>query len=258
MENARFTSRDAYREYQETIARRAILPLLKDGGIDLRDKRLLDVGCGTGGMTAVWAAGGARTVGLDIDAPRLAGLEGAFVAGDVTQAPFRDGSFDLVFAHDCLEHVRALDAALSEIARVLAPGGTAFVTFPPFFSAYGGHQQGSRLWLKFLPFGHLLPSRLWLSLAGDSPYASVFRGLSRLSLWRFESAVKTSPLANEKRFAFIIRPEVALRAGLPKIGASVLGRLPLLRELVVGGAFYVLRRGVDGGERKMRGQEAST
>jgi len=242
----RFSSQDAYRDYQQSVARKAILPLLHRARITLRDKRLLDVGCGTGGMTAVWAAEGARTVGLDIDAPRLAGLQGRFVAGNVTQLPFRDGAFDLVFAHDCLEHVGALDAALSEIARVLAPGGTAFVTFPPFYSAYGGHQQGSRMWLKYLPFGHLLPSRLWLSLAGNSPYSAMFRSLSRLSLRRFESAVKSSPLVIEKQFTFIIRPEVALRAGLPEIGASVLGRLPILRELAVGGAFYVLGRADDG------------
>ena len=217
---SRFSSSDAYRGYQQRIAREGLLPLLAATGISLSGKRLLDVGCGTGGMTTVWRSEGARAVGMDIDASRLVGLPSGFLAGDVTRLPFRDGAFDLVFAHDCIEHVPDLGAALSEIARVLADDGRAFITFPPFYSAYGGHQQGSRSWVKYLPFGHIMPSRLWLALAGSGRYSAMFRGLSRLSMSRFERALPARGLAVEKRFAFIIRPEVALRAGLPSVGAS--------------------------------------
>src|SRR5262249_57115538 len=59
--------------------------------------------------------------------------DGSFVgtaAGDATAMPFPDGSFDVVIAAEVLEHIPADRAALREITRVLAHGGTLAVTVP--------------------------------------------------------------------------------------------------------------------------------
>ena len=54
----------------------------------------------------------------------------ATVRMDITRLPFGDGRFDAVFACDVLEHVVDDRAALSELRRVLAPGGVAVLTVP--------------------------------------------------------------------------------------------------------------------------------
>lgn len=97
----------------------------------------LDLACGTGDIALALARGGAPTVGLDITRRMLAlardkvhaSSGGAslapirFVCGDMCALPFPDASFSLVTTGYGLRNVPDLDRALTEIARVLAPGG---------------------------------------------------------------------------------------------------------------------------------------
>jgi SAM-dependent methyltransferase len=56
------------------------------------------------------------------------------VAGSVTEIPFASGAFDLVFSFDVLEQlpVESVAGAMSEMSRVLRPGGTLFMRAPAF------------------------------------------------------------------------------------------------------------------------------
>jgi len=97
--------------------------------------KLLDVGCGPGTITVDLARRLApgRVVGLDASeeivrhATGLAFDEGVhnvvFQAGDVYALDFPDASFDIVHAHQVLQHVANPVAAMREIRRVLKPGG---------------------------------------------------------------------------------------------------------------------------------------
>jgi ubiquinone/menaquinone biosynthesis C-methylase UbiE len=96
---------------------------------------LLDVGCGPGTITADLAAlvGSGQVVGLDReDGPlvsaraeaEIRGLTNAsYVAGDVYALDFPDETFDIVHAHQVLQHLTDPVAALREMARVTRPGG---------------------------------------------------------------------------------------------------------------------------------------
>ena len=114
----------------------------------LEGKRVLDVGCGLGGKTLAYLEAGARVVGIDIEAANVAqasrftkgrGARAEFAVGDASRLPFRDGAFDLVVANDSLEHFADPAAALADIARVLAPGGSAVLFFTPWKSPLGSH-----------------------------------------------------------------------------------------------------------------------
>ncbi len=94
---------------------------------------LLDVGCGPGTITADLALrlGEGRVVGLDaaaevIEAARSEHAEVAnlrFEVGDAYALAFEEGTFDVVFAHQVLQHLSAPVRALLEMRRVLRPGG---------------------------------------------------------------------------------------------------------------------------------------
>lgn len=101
----------------------------------------LDLGCGDGRLTAALQAGeltaaDVSQVALDRAAWRLP--EARFVQLALDEPlPFADGAFDLVLCAETLEHVRDVQLLLSEVRRVLQPGGTVAVTTPAHSRATG-------------------------------------------------------------------------------------------------------------------------
>jgi 2-polyprenyl-6-hydroxyphenyl methylase/3-demethylubiquinone-9 3-methyltransferase len=97
---------------------------------DLVGRRVLDAGCGGGLVARELAAAGAEVVGVDRSlgslgvARRAAGPRFQPAQGRLERLPFAAGSFDAVVAADVLEHLPDLPAAVAELARVLAPGGS--------------------------------------------------------------------------------------------------------------------------------------
>ncbi|HVL95280.1 MAG TPA: methyltransferase domain-containing protein [Solirubrobacteraceae bacterium] len=99
--------------------------------------RVLDVACGTGNAALLAAGAGAEVTGLD-SAARLvevarsraaeAGVSATFVVGDAQDLPFADASFDLALSVFGVIFAPQPGRALAELARVLRPGGRAFVT----------------------------------------------------------------------------------------------------------------------------------
>lgn len=96
--------------------------------------RILDVGCGTGFFTRLMADGVEKVsiVGLDIEEPFLVYAKNVaseqhlpieFVLGDALDLPFADDSFDLVTSHTFFTSIHDPEKAISEMKRVLRPGG---------------------------------------------------------------------------------------------------------------------------------------
>lgn len=88
---------------------------------------LLDVGCATGVFARLAQQRGWRVSGVELSpwASRIAREHGVDVyTGTLENAGFPDNSFSVVSAFDVIEHVRDPLALLSEIRRILAPGGT--------------------------------------------------------------------------------------------------------------------------------------
>ena len=98
--------------------------------------RVLDVGCSTGTvLRSLWRDYSIEAHGLDVSLRSLTSAaslfpEGRWYRGTVERLPFRKNYFDAVFAFDVLEHVSDFRGALSEIARVLRPGGTVLLHIP--------------------------------------------------------------------------------------------------------------------------------
>ena len=88
---------------------------------------VLDAGCGSMPYRAVIERSAVRYDGLDIE-PRTAGVR--YTCSVTDMAPVSDASYDTVLCSEVLEHLRDPAAALSEINRVLKPGGKLILSVP--------------------------------------------------------------------------------------------------------------------------------
>lgn len=109
-------------EYEEQI-----LPMAMEHLLGAR--RVLDVGCGEGQVARLTVANGAETaIGVDPTWAQVAvaaerGGGARYARAGAGLLPFSDGSFDAVVACLVFEHIRDVDDAIAEVARVLEPGG---------------------------------------------------------------------------------------------------------------------------------------
>ena len=148
-------------------------------GVDLAGKAVLDLGCGTGGVTTFLAetCGPASIVGIDIDRGLIerarkraakAGLGGSVTFRTVMPGPlpFADASFDLVFSKDAMVHIEDKEALFADIFRVLRPGGNVAAsdwmsgTDGPFSAAMAYYLQA-----EGLGFGMASPTRYRTAMA---------------------------------------------------------------------------------------------
>ena len=115
----------------------------------IRDKRVLDYGCGYGGRTA-WFGKFARSVeGIEVR-PKLVETSRAFVdelnisnvnfrVSEQTTIPYPDNEFDTAFSFDVLEHVADPRETLDELTRVVKPGGQVILIFTPYYGIFSHH-----------------------------------------------------------------------------------------------------------------------
>lgn len=137
--------------------------------------RALDVGCGEGRFCRMLAQAGVDTVGLDPTSALLAVARGrdprgTYVEGAAEQLPFAGGAFDLVVSYLSLIDIPDIAAAIPEMARVLAPGGTLLIANLNGFNTACGDQgwvkdgAGRRL---HYPLDHYLQERaMWIEYRG--------------------------------------------------------------------------------------------
>jgi SAM-dependent methyltransferase/uncharacterized protein YeeX (DUF496 family) len=117
----------------------------------VKDKMVLDFGCGSGyGSDVLKKAGAAKVVGIDIstDAVEYAqahygGDDIEFIAADCRKTPFLDNHFDLVISFEVLEHIEDYKAYLAEARRILRKDGF-FLVSTPNKKTYTDEREGFR------------------------------------------------------------------------------------------------------------------
>lgn len=178
------------------------------GRPDFRGARVLDVGCGNGGLTRdVVRAGAHDALGIDIQERLIArarriseedGTPGLATFEAIDVAELGGGArFDAVVSLNAFEHIDEFTVRFSRIVDLLKPGGRIYVGFGPLYhSPFGGHRRMR----MFLPWMHLLlPERAiiaWMRLwHGRDFVARTVRemGLNQLTVFDFERAMLGHP-----------------------------------------------------------------
>ncbi len=239
---------------QREFAQRYLVPYLATHVPDLHRARVLEVGCGEAGFLDVLHSLKIHAVGLELSPARVALARSKnpalqVVVGDITDPGCVEavgGNFDLVVMRDVLEHVPDRPATLRNLARLLKSRGYLYVSFPPKYSPFAGHQQVGRSVLRLVPFLHLLPApavRLLGRLLGEAEYQVQNIILNRhhgLTIGAFERLCRQHGFTLMVRELFLTRPVYRVRFGLPSIR---LPNLPFVREFLTLGYEALWRLG---------------
>lgn len=136
----------------------------------LEGATILDAGCGVGMYTEQFRRFSPHVVGVEVDpavAAQAAARRPGIVLAPAEALPFADGSFEVVFSHEVIEHVTDDRAAAAEMVRVLAPGGRLTLFCPnrlyPFETH--GHYWRGRYHFGNTPLINWLPGLLRNRLA---------------------------------------------------------------------------------------------
>lgn len=247
-----------------------VIAFLERAGVRVHG-RVLDAGCGGGGMPLSLAEEAREVVGIDpIDRFGDAGVKLArerglnhlyFALADGMALPFTDATFDLVLSHAVIEHVPDAPLYLRECARVLAPDGRVYLSTAPYLSFAGAHLPRLRIPLPI----HLL--------VGRTIAFRMFRGLARHATWTLKEPanensfiklarkgeIKHDDLLEKVRVSSlrrqiasaglrIVREELHVTGTirrLPAVLARAVRDNPLIRDVFISNMEYVLAKAPD-------------
>lgn len=179
---------------------------------NLDGKKILDFGCGMGGMSLWYGKNfDCQVHGVDIDGHhiRIANdLKGRhdlpnvrFEVRNVLDKPVSD-KYDFIVLNDVAEHIQLpiLKQIFVELAKSLAPAGKVFVSYPPWKSPYASHVQHvlGIPWCQFLPQGMLMNmiAKNNRPIVGEeeSDLLEAYKGLNHLTHKKLMGAVDGSGL----------------------------------------------------------------
>jgi len=177
-------NRELYFQYQRDVTAEYIIPFIEKDFALSQKSRVLEIGCGEGGVLKAFTDRGCHATGVDLNLQKLnlarslmqtelSNGQIDFIHKNIYDAEFKvrfKAKFDLIILKDAIEHIPEQEKLLSYLHTFLASGGVVFFAFPPWYMPFGGHQQMCRSFLKKTPYFHLLPTFLYraiLKAAGE-------------------------------------------------------------------------------------------
>lgn len=242
-----------------------VIAFLERAGVRIAG-RVLDAGCGGGGMPLSLAEEARHVIGIDPinrfgnAGVRLARERGLgtlqFALADGMALPFCSQTFDLVLSHAVIEHVADAPLYLRECARVLAPGGRVYLSTSPYLSFAGAHLPRLKVPLPLhLVFGRRAAFALFRVLARHAPWTlkEPANENSFITLAR-RGEIKEDDLLEKVRVARlraqiaaaglrVVREELYVTATIRRLPAALARRVrnsPLLQDVFISNMEYVL------------------
>lgn len=204
MARRRLRSEQDYRAFQAFQARQ-LIKYLDQHAVRLAGQIVLDLGSGVGGYSEEFARCSARVISVDLVQPKLSMELGIHqIIGNALAIPVDADKFDFVFCASLIEHLAQPAQLLTEIERVLKPGGVCYLSFPPYYSPRGGHEfapfhyLGERIALRIVQRRkrHAWESRLYAVSAQPQSFADLFDGwgLYKMTIAKFRRLLDGSRL----------------------------------------------------------------
>ena len=220
---------------------------------DFQSLKILEIGCAEAGFVHYLDSMNIDVQGLELAEARVNIALGKnphlkLTVGDITKSEVVEklnAKFDLIVMRDVIEHIPQRREMFENIVKLLNPGGYLYVTFPPRFSAFAGHQQNGKSILKFVPYVQLLPDFLIRTLGNifkEHRYMietiiNNFR--DGLTIGKFVKYCNSFGFDFLVKELFLIRPIYKIKFSLPPVKMPW---IPALGEFLATGCECLLQK----------------
>ena len=238
---------------QKEFTKSYLLPYLQKNIPNFHKSKVLEVGCAEGGLLEVLQDMGMYVMGVELSQERVNIAKEKnpkinIIVGDITDPELPQKiseTFDIIIMREVIEHVHNKYAAFDSLNKLLKNKGYLFISFPPKYSPFAGHQQIAKSFLKMVPYLHLLPLSVLRPIAKSLGEKNDFVDEIKLhystgcSINQFENHYLLNNFKVVKKEFFLFRPIYALRFGLPTVK---LPNLTGIREIISFGCESLLQK----------------
>ncbi len=252
--------RKRYFDIQALNSSKYIVPFIESCFTIKKGLRVLEIGCGEGGVLKPFLDKGAICVGVEFDLLRIENGKKwlgeeiekgklSFVAKDIYDTTVEElgGKFDIILLKDVIEHIHDQPKLLARLKEFLTPPGIIFFGFPPWQMPFGGHQQLCKNSLGKVPYFHLLPKSLYksaLKLFKEPDY--IINDLleikeTGISIERFEKIVKQNDYKITGKINYLFNPIYEYKFNIkPKKQNKLVSKIPYLRNYCTTCMYYII------------------
>ena len=225
---------------------------------DVTNKRILEIGCAEAGLLKFYHKKGAVCSGIELsdirynnalllDKRNEINLFQADICNPTSYKKHIKKNFDMIIMRDVIEHIDNKRIALSNIFNILKPGGKLFMSFPPKYCAYSGHQQTISNLFGKLPYIYMLPDVIYkkylrlISCPEKKIEYLILTKKTRISIRKMHEIVNSLGFNILNQSKWFSRPAYAFRFNFPKI-KNPFSFIPILDEIFSNGVLYLLEK----------------
>ena len=238
---------------QIDFTKKYLLPYFRKYVPEFQKLSVFEIGCAEGGLLEVLQNMGIDASGVEISNERVKIAQEKnpnlkITVGDITDPDLPaklNRKFDFIIMREVIEHIYKKKAAFDNINELLNENGYLFISFPPKFSPFAGHQQIGKSFLKTMPYLHLVPAillRPTAKLFGENDgYVDEIKlhFSTGCSIRELENQYRAKNFSVVKKEFFFFRPVYLVRFGLPIFR---LPGIPILREIISFGCESLLQK----------------
>lgn len=246
-----------YFQIQEENANEYVIPFIQQASPISTGSRVLEIGCGEGGVLAAFVKIGCTGVGVELHESRLQlarellnkeinEKKVRFIANDIYKVSVEElgGKFNIIILKDVIEHIHDQKKLLQRLHEFLLPGGVIFFGFPPWHMPFGGHQQMCSSKLSKVPYVHLLPRPMykWVLQKFGEPTEDLLEIKDTgISIERFENIVKQTDYKVINKTHFLINPIYKYKFGWKaRIQLPIVKSIPYVRNFFTTCVYYLV------------------
>lgn len=251
--------RKRYFDIQVMNAEKYVIPFIEEKFPVRTGMRVLEIGCGEGGVLKAFVNKGCEGLGVELDTPRIddalkflpddvAAGKIRFVAKDIYLVDIEkdfSGRFDIIVLKDVIEHIHDQPKLIGWMKNFLNPGGIVFFGFPPWYMPFGGHQQICRSRLSKLPYIHLLPRGIyrWILKKKKEPVEALMEIRDTgISIERFEKICRKEGYVFLHKRHYLLNPIYEWKFGWkPRKQAGLIKAIPFLRNFLTTCVYYIIQ-----------------